>query len=345
MASLRAQIEELLAAYEPRVQAAFLEAIADLRNGIQLRMLIEALERQDIDAAIEALNLDPGAYARFQLALQETFTAAGQLQSANIPQPPGKRVVFRFGVQDPETERVIRRVTADRVTAINEQDKQAARAAILAGFQQGQHPNRIALDLAGRLNRGRNQEQNQRTGGIVGLSEPQQAYVASMRDRLLSGDPAEMRKVLDMTRRDKRYDAIVEKAIKDGKPLSQEDAARLTGRYADRLLALRGETIARTETGMAVMAARMDSFRQGLAKTGYPVEAVTRKWRHGGGGLEPRLLHIQMNNKTVQGMTTPFVLPDGTMMMHPLDPAGGAKHVANCTCNMEINIRYDYGLR
>lgn len=345
MASLQAQIEELLGQYSERVQEAFLEAIAELRNGVQLRMLVEALERQDIDAAIEALNLDPAAYARFQMALQEAFTAAGQLQSANIPQPPGKRVVFRFGVQDPETERVIRRVTADRVTAISEQDKQAARAAILTGFQKGQHPNRIALDLAGRMNRG----QNQRTGGIVGLSEPQQAHVASMRERLLSGDPAEMRKVMDMKRRDKRYDALIEKAIKDGKPLSQEDAARLTGRYADRLLALRGETIARTETGMAVMAARMDSFRQGLVKTGYPVEAVTRKWRHGGGGLEPRLMHIRMNNVTVQGLAEPFLVPDAkggfTPMMHPLDVAGGAKHCANCTCTMELNIDYSYGLR
>lgn len=340
MASLRDKLAELVAKQEPRVRVAFEAAIADLRNGVQMRLLIERLERQDIDGAIEALNLDPAVYNQFRLALNETFTAAGILQSANFPQPPGQRVLVRFDVADPAAERVIQQVTADRVTGIIESDRRAARAAILSGFQQGQHPNRIALDLAGKVGRG----QNQRTGGIIGLSEPQEGYVASMRARLLSGDPAEMAKVLEMTRRDKRFDRAIAKAIRDGKKLSQDDVAKITGRYSDRLLALRAETIARTETGMAVMAARQESFRQGLGKNGYPEQAVTRKWRHGGGGKEPRLLHIQMNNQTVQGLTEPFVLPDGTRMMHPLDPAGGARHCANCTCDMELNIDFSWGL-
>ncbi|MDB6454699.1 hypothetical protein [Falsirhodobacter sp. 20TX0035] len=340
MASLLAQFAELLAKLEPRVREAFEAAIADLRNGVQIRLLVERLERQDLDGAIEALNLDPAAYASFRMVLNETFTAAGMLQSSNIPQPPGQRVVFRFDVADPAAQRVIRQVTADRVTNIIETDRQAARSAILSGFQQGRHPNRIALDLAGRVGKG----QNQRTGGIIGLSGPQEGYVASMRARLLSGDPAEMAKVLEMTRRDKRFDRAISKAIRDGKKLSQDDVAKITGRYSDRLLSLRAETIARTETGMAVMAARQESFRQGLGKTGYPEQAVIRKWRHGGGGLEPRLLHIQMNGKTVQGLTEPFILPDGTRMMHPLDPAGGARHCARCTCDLELNVDYSWGL-
>ncbi|WP_136686192.1 major capsid protein [Falsirhodobacter xinxiangensis] len=199
MASLRAQIEELIAKLEPRVREAFEAAVADLRNGVQMRLLVERLERQDIEGAIEAQNLDPGAYTQFRQALNQAFTEGGVLQSANIPQPPGGRVVFRFDVADPKAEQVLREVAADRVVGLVDADRQTARAAILSGFQQGQHPNRIALDLAGRVGKG----QNQRSGGIIGLSEPQAGHVASMRARLLSGDPDEMRKVLEMTRRDK----------------------------------------------------------------------------------------------------------------------------------------------
>lgn len=340
MATLRERLAELLTRYSDQLEAAFLEAVADLRNGIQIRMLVEALDRQDIDAAIQALNLEPAAYSQFRLVMRDTLAAAGSLQSTFIPQPPGARVLFRFDVADPAAEAVIRRVTGDRITNIVEQDKLAARAAILAGFELGQGPNRIALDIAGRMGPGHNQRQ----GGIVGLSVPFQGHVDAMRARLASGEPDEMVKVFAMTRRDKRFDATIQKAINAGKPVAQADLDRIVGRYSDRLLALRGENIGRTETGMAVMQGRMESFRQGLGKTGYTEAAVTRKWRHGGGGLEPRILHVQMNNVTVRGLDQPFILPDGTMMMHPLDPAGGAEHVVNCTCDMQLNIDYSYGL-
>lgn len=339
MANFSARLAELLAKFEPLLQDAFIRAIADLRNGVQMRLLVERLERQDIEGAIEAMNLEPAAYAQFRQVLGDTFTTAGTLQSSSFTQPSGGRVLFRFDVTDPRAEQVLRTVATDRVTRLADGDRQTARAAILHGFEQGQHPRRIALDLAGRIGKG----QNQRTGGIIGLSEPQEGYVASMRSRLLSGDPEEMRRVLEMGRRDKRFDRAIIKAIEAGKPLSQDDVAKVTGRYSDRLLQLRAETIARTETGAAQIASRAESARQALVKLGYPEEALTRVWRHNP-GKEPRLLHIQMSGQEVKGLSEPFILPDGTRMMHPLDMSAGAKHVANCRCDCIFRIDHSWGV-
>lgn len=83
-----------------------------------------------------------------------------------------------------------------------------------------------------------------------------------MRARLASGDPAEMAKVFGMTRRDKRLDSAIRKAIEAGKPVSAADIERMTQRYTDRLIAKRAEDIARTETGMAVMSSRAESRRR-----------------------------------------------------------------------------------
>jgi hypothetical protein len=112
-----------------------------------------------------------------------------------------------------------------------------------------------------------------------------------MRARLASGDPAEMAKVFGMTRRDKRLDATIRKAIEAGKPVSAADIERMTQRYTDRLIAKRAEDIARTETGMAVMSSRAESWEQAAETLGYDASAVIKTWIHGGGVKDPSPHH------------------------------------------------------
>lgn len=338
--SLKKQFEELIAKLEPELQLAFLAAVDDLRAGVDMTALLRALKDNDVDGAVRALNIDPAVFTQYRQAATGAYAAGGALSSANIPSPPGQRVLFRFDVANPRAEAWIAENVASRITNLVEEQALSARVAILSGYSQGQHPDTIARELAGRLNRAT----GKREGGIVGLSAPQAEYVASMRARLASGDPAEMRKVLTMERRDKRYDALILRSIEAGTPVARADIDQMARRYADRLVALRAENIARTETGQAVMSARMESWRQGLGKTGYPEAAVTREWRHGAKLENARMQHVAMHGRKVQGLTDAFVLPDGTRMMHAMDPAGGAKHCASCRCDTRFSIDYSYGL-
>lgn len=346
-------LAELIAKLEPELRDAFLAAMDDLRNAIDYRALEAALEARDIDAAIAALNIDPGAFSQYVAERTSAYAQAGSLSAAYIPTDQANSISFRFDMTNPRAERWIREQAAERVTGYIAEQKETARRVIAEGFVRGDGSRRIALDIAGRIERG----SNRRTGGIIGLSDPQAGYVESMRARLASGDPLEMRKVLGrfnegrwvkgtgMTLRDRRFDAEIKRAIRDGRPVPQAKIAEMTARYADRLLAQRGLTVAQLETAQSVIGARQESYQQAIEKEGLPPEAVTKGWRHQGAFDEDaRTQHVAMNGKEVVGLYTPFVLPDGTMMQHPHDPAGGVKHNISCQCDAWYSINWLWGV-
>ncbi len=57
----------------------------------------------------------------------------------------------------------------------------------------------------------------------------------------------------------------------------------MTQAYSDRLLKLRADTIARTETAHAVEAAKTEAFQQYVDKSGVPEQYIIRRWDHPGG--------------------------------------------------------------
>lgn len=338
----RALIDKL----EPSLRTAFEQAVLELRNGVDWRALVEALARQDVDGAIRALKIDRAVFNAYALAKTNAFVEAGQLavQTVNLPTgpsgPSGGSVSIRFDMANPTAEAWISANVADRVTAITTEQLQNARAVVLEGYAQGKGPEAIARVLAGRMVNGKRQ------GGVIGLSGLQSELVASMRSRLESGTPAELRKILDgMSLRDRRFDRLIRNSIDTGKPITRADIDRMVERYSDRMLAKRANDIARTETGMAVMSGRAEEWRQAAEKLGLPVDAVTKTWRHGGGVKDPRWWHQAMNGKSVQGLDTAFVLLNGAVMQHALDPKGGAAECANCSCDTTFRLRYDWNLQ
>ena len=339
MSTLTRQIETLLRRQEAALRRAFLLAVQDLRNQTQLTQLRNALRAGDIEAAIRALNIEPAAYATFAREIGNTYTQAGATIAAGTVWrlPDSSQAVVRFNVTNPRAERWLASVSSDKITRITQDTIAAARVTINAGYAQGLHPNRIALDLVGRI--GAN---GRRTGGVIGLSEPQATYIANMRARLASGNPTEMRKVLNMTRRDRRLDGVIRRAIEAGKPVTGADIDRLAGRYKDRLLALRGETIARTETAMAVEDARAETWRQYTEQSGIDPQYIIKRWVAAGAAANgnERPDHQAMNGVEVEGLETPFIMADGTAMSHPLDPSAPVHHLANCRCTYTVRVDF-----
>ncbi|MGA0540725.1 hypothetical protein [Neotabrizicola sp. VNH66] len=327
----------LIAKLDPEIRRAIMMAWDEIRAGIDWGALRDALSRQDTPAAIAALNIEPAAFELYRQAVTAAYSQGGMLAATTVNGPPGSTVTFRFDMSNPRAEAWIALNVGQRITRLAEEAIEASRSAILAGYQAGRHPNSIALDLGGRMVGGRRQ------GGVLGLSGPQTEYVLAMRARLESGDAAELRKVLEMSRRDRRYDRLIHRAIA-GERLAKADIDKLVQRYSDQLLALRAETIARTETGQAVMSARKEEWRQACEKLGYPLDAVTKAWRHGGGVREPRWWHIQANGMQVQGLEVAFILANGARMQHALDPAGGASECANCSCDTTFRLDHSWGL-
>lgn len=333
----RRLFKALIAELEPKMKSAFLQSIAEAKQDIDWEALINALTARNVDAAIAALNMEPAAFQAYYSAKAAAFEAGGVLAAKTINPPPIGKVAFRFDMSNPQAEAWIKQNVANLIAERSDEVKAKAREVIYQGYAKGRHPNDIARDLAGRMENGR------RKGGAIFLGDQLEGYAASMRRRLESGDASEIAKIKMMRRRDHTFDNLLDAAIA-GRKLSDSDINRMVARYEDRLLAYRAETIARTETGMAVMSGRRQEWQQAADKLGYdPTDAVIKTWRHGGGVREPRVDHQMMNGVSVTGLNTPFKF-GSVEMQHALDPAGGAEHCANCTCDTDYRLDHTAGL-
>jgi len=333
--SARERFEAVLSEFEPIIRKAFLDAVADLRSGVALRVVIERLERRDIEGALDALNLDRAVYIPLDEAIRRAYSGGGQATVNGMPtlrDPNGAKAVIRFDAQAYRAVQWVQEhALASRMVEI---DREAARTIIVDGIAQGRGVRRVGLDIAGRINRAT----GRREGGVIGLTVQQTEHVISMRDRLASGDPAKMRKVFDMGRRDRRFDRTIAKAIRDEKPLPVETVDRMVARYSDRLLELRGTTVARTEGMAAFNEAQMEAYRQAIDKGAVREADLQKKWIAVGDG-RTRHTHMAMNGQAV-GFLGTFQSPSGATLRYPHDPDAPASERVNCRCRMDITIDF-----
>lgn len=341
---LRRKINALLDEHGPLIRDAFLASIIDIRSQITLKLLVDRLERGDIAGALDALNLERAAFGRVESAIAQAYNAGGTAMTGNMPtlrDRAGARIVVRFDSRNVRAEEWLRSHSSQLVTRVIEEQRTSIAQALDAGLRAGQNPNRTALDVVGRLNRAT----GRREGGLLGLTGPQSDFVASARSELTTGDPASLRNYLTRSRRDKRFDRAVMKAINGGKALDAATIDQIVGRYSDLLLQLRGEMLARTETLTSIHAAKHEGFRQGLEKTNYPPEAVTRVWRSAGDS-KVRHTHAAMSGQIVNGLETPFVSPSGAMLRYPGDTGlgAGADEMIGCRCDDDYRIDFSWGV-
>lgn len=179
-------------------------------------------------------------------------------------------------------------------------------------------------------------------GGIVGLTRSLTAYLESARRELSSNDPSLLRNYLNRELRDRRYDASVLRAIKEGKAVSKKVLDGATSSYADRLLRFRGEMIGRTEAIRAMNAARHESFRKLVAGGKLDERYISRRWRSAGFDGRVRDSHMALHDQVVSGLSEPFRSPLGSLMLYPGDTSLGApgEDTINCRCYEEINVDY-----
>lgn len=318
---------QLLDEMEKPIRDQFLQYVATAVGAASIAEVETLLRRGDIDGILSALGVNEAALADTTEAIRDAYIAGGKFEA------PAARITFN--IRNPGAENWIRQHSSDLVTRITNSQRQAIRETLESGMRLGRNPRQTALDIVGRVS-----QTGRRKGGIVGLTDPQAKYVANAREQLLSGDPSQMRQYFSRTRRDRRYDGIVNRAIEAGKPVKTADVDRIVGRYSDRLLNLRGETIGRTESIAALNAGRDQAAQQAISEGVISADLMLGTWLHSF-SRNPRDTHIQMNGqKRKQG--EPFQSPSGAMMMYPGDTSlgAGAEDVANCRCYRRME--YDF---
>lgn len=333
MATLEQQLLKLIEQFIPEIRNAFLAAIRDVTERAILKDMITAIEHGDPIGAFRAVGFSDAAMRPVTALIEEAFETGGVTVAGTFPRrlnTPTGRTVFRFDVRNSRAEQWLRTESSTLVTRISSDVQTVIRNTMTEGMQAGRNPRDVALDLIGRVNT----TTGRREGGVIGLTTQYERAVARARTELRNLDPA----YFNRTRRDKRFDAIVRRAIKDGRPLPSDVINKLAGRYSDRLLQLRGENIARTEAIASLNRSEYEAIKQAVDQGAINQPATKRVWDTAG-DTRVRHTHRIMDGQEV-GLDEPFTAPDGSKLMYPGDTTLGApgSETINCRCRVRLKV-------
>lgn len=320
------QIEALLKTWEPQVRKAFLDAMQAAATLVDRAALIAALEARNIEAALDLLRINQQALFPVGEAVRASYLAGGA--SVDVALPVTIRGQFGFG-GNPRAVAAVQRVVGEAIEGITAETLAATRGFITQAVNEGVPPRRIALDLTGRSGA----SGKPRMGGIFGLNSNQTDAVIRARAELNSGDyAAYMRREGRVGGRNRSLDRLIRNAQKEGRSLTTAEVDQMVDAYKSRLVNLRGQTIARTETLNALRTGQYDGFAS-LIDTGVvSSDQMTVTWQATGDN-RTRDAHAALDGTTI-GFGELFQSPTGAFLAYPGDTSNGAgaEDLVNCRC-------------
>jgi hypothetical protein len=348
-------ILEILDRLEPTVRAAFLQSVQAVANDTQLAVLVAAIERGDVQAALAALRLGPEYFNALDRAIRAAYIEGGEAAIAAFlasASAQGVGVVARFNERNVRAEAYLSQHAATMVQQISESVRATVRQVILDSAQVGTSSRTTALNIVGRINRAT----GNREGGVIGLTRSQAAWLSNPAyrrngtapgalEQLISGDPSLMRSYLTRRTRDRRFDRAVLAAIREDRVIPTRQARAMVRAMQTRVLRMRGETIARTELHRALHASQDEAMWQTLDEAGLRPDAATGIW-DASEDKATRPSHADMDMQRRQG-NEPFRSGDGNLMRYPGDAALGApaSDIINCRCIKRVDIDFLSGLQ
>ncbi len=266
---------DLLDGMAPAFQKAFLQAIADKKSDVQLAALINAITKGDTAAVGRLLALGPEYFMPLDTMLREAQLTGGGLVLEDVKRMArraGVDAVARFNGRNYRAESFLRDQSSKLITRISDSTRTLTQTILHDGMVAGRGPRSVALDLVGRYDR----QAGRRIGGVIGLTKGDVETSQRALEQLRSGDPKQLNAYLGRKQRNKTYDRMVHRALREGRPIPADTARKIVGRYQDKLLFKRGETIARTELLQSLHAAQNEGFQQLYDEGKLKPDQVTR---------------------------------------------------------------------
>ena len=160
---------DLLDKYEPPLAKAFIAAIQEITSKVQIGRVAEALERGDINRAIEALYLDRAAFERFEETIREAYLEGGRVTVDDLPvikQPDGSRFVIRFNARNLRAEQWLREHSSELVTRVIAEQRDSIRSHLQTGLQDSRNPRSVGFSTP-------SASPDSNTSGLSSISSPQ----------------------------------------------------------------------------------------------------------------------------------------------------------------------------
>lgn len=326
----RTQIDALLALFEGPMRKVFEQIINDARGRANISRMVLAMEAGNFDELLAASGVRESMWSSMSEQIRGAYAGGGKFTLNNdLP----KKAMFDFDMNNPRAEAWLKKRSYQLIKGDLQPEQIGAIQTVLHnGMVKGANPRETALDIVGRVS----PATGRRQGGVLGLTKYQATFVTNAADELDNLNSNYLTRRL----RDKRYDAAVKKAIADGKPLPASLKQTIIGRYEDKLLKMRGDTIARTETLAAINASADEALNQVIEEGLAPPNAVKRIWRHGGYSADQRPGHVDMGSmKQERGPGEYFINPvTGVPLLRPGE--GPASEIINCRCYLEHKIDF-----
>ncbi len=323
-------LERLAADWEPKMRAAFLDAIQRAANRVDIAALVRLLENGDVGGALRLVGLEPANFSGLALVHQQIFNTGGAAAAASIPPLPqaaGYALHILFDVRNPAAEAWIRQQSGTLIKEIVDDQRVTIRDYLEKGLAAGNNPRTTALDLVGRID----PRSRQRVGGVIGLHSTQEVWLRNYADKL-ANDP---RAALDYTLRDKRFDRTILRAIQDGTPIPADIQVKARVSYANKALKYRADMIARNETVRALGAGQAQAYDQAISDGKLDVDLLIRYWVTAGDArVRPTHRLIPGMNAEGRKWNQPFQTPDGPSMHAPHDTDIG------CRCYEKVHIDF-----
>lgn len=333
--SQRQILDALIALFVPDIRSAFMASMQDVVDRAIIGEMIEAIRRGDIVQAFRALGFSDAAMRPIVVAIERAFEQGGVMTGETFPKylnTASGRAVFRFDVRNSRAEAWLRDKSSTLVTRLTNEALVNVRTVLDRGMIDGRNPRAVALDIIGRID----PATGRRTGGLIGLTNQQEHWVANTRRDLHELNENYFTRKL----RDKRFDRIVMRAIRDGKRLDNATVEKLVGRYKDNALRYRGEVIARTEAIHALNQSEYEAHRQAVDLGAVKQKDVVRIWDSSGDG-RVRWSHKRLDGQRV-GLDEPFISPSGARMMFPGDTSLGASGDETIMCRCRVRLKVDW---
>jgi len=305
----RAELQRM----EPSMRRAYARAWHWLTEQMTTEVMVARL-----DAGMPLTDLIPQsildrAFAPVQAQLREAQRAGVQIGARQLP-TRGLDLGISFNTLSPRVLEGIRTLDARILSGAKAEVRETLRQFVEAGITEGKGSRAIARTMR----------------EVVGLAPSHEEHIRNYRRKLekvgqrkLGGarSPSALENVL----RDKRTDAKVRRAARDGIPLTPEYITKQVQHYTRKYIAWHAETVARTAT--------LDAFRTGQASAmesamerGYITPSETQKIWTTVGDSRVRPEHVGMNGERV-----PYTQPFSNGLMVPNE--------WNCRCLVTYDIR------
>lgn len=258
----------------------------------------------------------------FAAVQQKAYVAAGEATAASLSTPASvRKKLLSFSANDPPAVAWAQANELDKIVGITEDQRLAIHAIEVRAARTSTNPLAVAREIR----------------DVIGLTPAQLEMVDSYRASLESG---QYQAALDRQLSSAVSDRTIASAAARDIELTPAQIDTAVERYRTNAIAMRAETIARTEGLRVAHQGSQETIRQAIGRGDVDAEQIVRTWNHHPGkrGEYDREFHVSMHGNTA-GWDEPFISGLGNALMYPGDPDAPAREVIRCGCVVTVRIR------